>query len=514
VGRTRAQVFGALFALSAAIYPAAAAASARSQQLYAKGLIPFQSQQWEAAYALFDEATAADPDDAVATYYRGLTAARLGRTQDAIADVERALQLRPDLRPAVLDLGVLYLDAGEYERAEAWLKRAYDLPESRFPAALFLGVTYFRRGKDTEAQTFLQAAAKDPRLRPAANYYEALSLLRTGERARADEMLRGTREAWPQTQIAVAIDEHLSSAPASAFAFAADESKAWTVHGDFGFAYDSNVSLAPNKSSIRKSRGIDSPADGEAQIAAGASYRVLDVPLAEGTVSYDLYQGFNFTRNDFNIGSHRFRFDVQTRADRWYQFGMSAYYNLYLRDFRSFFQEGVGIPWVTFYEGEVSATQLYYRVRGRDFFGSPFNPFRDSINNAVGARQYFLLGAVDRTLSVGYQWSDDDPLSRDGTDFAYSTHQFDIEVHSAVRDWFAATLGYAVLLDDYEHPNSRTGFRIGRYDNQHQIVLLLERPITPFLLAGINYLGTINNSNLDEFEYDRHVVSAGVRMHF
>jgi len=513
VGRTRAQVIVALFALSAVIHPAAAAASARSQQLYTKGLIPFESGQWEEAYGAFNEAAAADPDDAVAVYYRGLAAAHLGRTQDAIADVERSLQLRPSLRPAVLDLGVLYLDAGEYERAEGWLKRAYDLPESRFPAALFLGITHFRRGNDGDAQEYLRTAAKDPRLRPAANYYEGLSQLRSGRRAEADALLRSTRDAWPQSQAAVAIDEYLSGAPASAFA-ATDTGKAWAVYGDFGFAYDSNTSLAPNSSSIRHSRDYPGRQDGEAQIAAGASYRVLDHALAEATISYDLYQGFNFARNDFAIGSHRFRGDVQTRADRWYQFGMSAYYDIYLRDFRSFFQEGVGIPWVAFYEGEVSATQIYYRVRGRDYLRSPFNPFRDSINNAVGARQYFLLGAVDRTVSIGYQWSDEDPLSKDGTDFAFSSHQFDVELQSPVRNWFTATLGYALLLDDYEHPNSRTGYRIGRYDNQHQISILLERPITPFLLAGIDYFGTINNSNLDEFEYDRHVVSAGVRMHF
>ena len=55
--------------------------------------------------------------------------------------------------------------------------------------------------------------------------------------------------------------------------------------------------------------------------------------------------------------------------------------------------------------------QVYYRLRGRDFAGQPFEPYRDAINNAIGLRQMFLLGAFDRTLTIGYQWSDNDPAS-------------------------------------------------------------------------------------------------------
>ncbi len=508
MGRIQLQTRTVVVAI-ATMTAALASANTLSQQHYAKGLLPFHAGKWESAYTSFSNAANADPSDAVALYYRGVAGSRLGFTQKSIADLERALQLRPDLEEAVLDLGVLYLEAGEYERAESWLTRAYKIPENRFRAALFLGITNYRRGDDKAAQEYLRTAAKNPRIRPSANYYEGLSLLRQGKGAPAQRLMANSRRALPDSDFANAVAEYQGSAPPI---YQGSDDKPWSVYGDLGFAYDSNVALAPDSNLIKNSRGIGSESAGRAQLGLGAAYRVLDTEMFVGTIGYDLYQDFNFGESDFDLSSHRLRFDVSTRPDRWYQFGLSTFYNYYAFDID--FHEGTAVPWVVFYEGDVAATQIYYRLRARDFSGVPFDPFRDAINNGIGIRQMFLLGAVDRAISVGYQWSDNDPLSSDGTDFAYMSHQFDIEVEAAVRDWFNTRLGYAVVIDDYEHPNSRTGFRFGRNDTQQQIVIHIDRPITQYLTAGLDYYGILNHSNLNEFEYDRHIVSAGVRMSF
>src|SRR5947207_1226395 len=111
----------ALLALGIA---APAPANTRSQQLDAKGLVPFQAQRWQQALQVFTEALAADPDDAVAAYYRGLSQARLGNRPSAISDIERALALDPSLKSALLDLGILYFDSGQYPAAQQWFERA------------------------------------------------------------------------------------------------------------------------------------------------------------------------------------------------------------------------------------------------------------------------------------------------------------------------------------------------------------------------------------------------------
>jgi hypothetical protein len=205
--------------------------------------------------------------------------------------------------------------------------------------------------------------------------------------------------------------------------------------------------------------------------------------------------------------------------------GISAFYDYYLLSYASFYQQGRGVPWLTFFEGQVAATQLYYQIIGQDFLGSktddlgysvrnPFNPFRDAVNNAFGVRQYFLLGAADRYMSIGYQFDDNDPLSRDGTDFAYTDNIFDIRGDFGVLDWFRGTVGYAFDLQDYEHPNSRTNFSKRRHDGQNQIVVSVERDFLPYLSANIAYFGVFNGSNIPDFEYNRNIIEASVRVHF
>ncbi len=519
MGRIQRQIAVLLLATATALASQPALSSTTSQRYYTKGLVPFHAGELERAYTSFTNATRADPNDAVAFYYRGVTGARLGFQQEAIADLEHALEIRPDLAPAVLDLGVLYLEAGEYERAETWLERAYDIPENRFQAALFLGVANYRRGDDTSAQKYLRDAAKNPRLRATANYYEGLALLRQGQGKPATQLLDSSAANLPDTAMAAAVSEFRSGdVPLT---LADDDTKPWSIQGGLGFGFDSNVALAPNDSAVKNSRnsaGINpdyrDTEVGRVQLELNASYRFLDTDIASGTATYELYQDFNFNNSDFDLSSHRIRLDFTTPSDRWYQFGVTGWYNYYAMDFSSFFHEGTATPWVVFYEGDVTATQVYYRFRGRDYVGSPFNPWRDSVNNAVGLRQYFLLGAIGRSLSVGYQWSDNDPLSKDGTDFAYYTNQFDIQLEASVRDWFDTSLGYALLLDDYKHPNSRTGFVYRRHDADHQIVIHIERPLTRHLTASLDYFGIINDSNLEEFDYDRSIITANVRMHF
>jgi tetratricopeptide (TPR) repeat protein len=510
-GGGRAAAFPAIVLVIVCLVPSALDASARSESLYAQGLVPFRSESWADAQTLFDEAVQADPTDALATYYRGLARARLGRAGEAIADLERAIELRPDLPHAALDLGILYLEQERFEQAELWLRRAVQEPANRFTAALFLGFALFRSGEVEEARGFFEEAAKDPELRTAASYYDALSLLRLGETAQAGVRLSEVAGARPDTAIGQAAQRYLGAAPRPIAA----EEKRWAVYGDVGFGYDSNVVLAPDDSTIEDTRGIDRSSDGRTVLAFGGRYRVYDSERVDATLSYDLHQSLYFQIDDFDLQGHRLRADVRSLLLP-VQLGLSGTYDYYLLDFSGFFQQGTVVPWATLFEGRVAATQVYYRFRVQDFVDDVFDPYRDSFNHAVGLRQHFLLGASDRFVSVGYQYDDENPISKNGDDFQYAGHQFDARFHFSLLDWARGETGYLFRLEDYEFRNSRGGPPPNerRDDREHQLVFHLERPLTPYLLLQAEYLGRINDSNLDEFEYDRHVVSGGVRLHF
>jgi len=487
-------------------------ASARSQVLYSHGLIAFDEKLWEEAHRLFEQAVQADEQDAVAVYYRGLVAARLGKTEAAIRDLENALRMRPELPGAALNLGILYFDAGRYEPAEPWLRKAHDQPRNRFTAALFLGLLNFRTGNNASAAEFFDDAAKDPDLRATARYYGSLALLRQGDVSEARGVLTELEEAAPESEFGQIAAQYLARRKIRRAEGAALQGR-WSGYADIGFEYDSNVLLAPNDAGIEATLPIDKKKDGRSVLGFGGRYRLLDDEILQVALSYDFTQSAHFDLTALDLQGHRLRADIQSRPGR-VQYGLSGVYDFYLLDYQSFFHEGIVTPRVTWFQGRVSATQAYYRMQGRDFTRRPFDPFRDSINHAFGVRQIFLLGAVERTLTIGYQFDDENTFSDNGDEFDYRGHQMDLELEFGLGRWAEGVAGYSIRYEDYDSPNSRSPSGFRRHDVEHQFVVGIERELSPHVSLGLHYIADLNRSNIENFEYDRHIVSTNLRCRF
>jgi Flp pilus assembly protein TadD len=488
-----------------------ARANVRSQTLYARGLVPFNDGQWELAYRLFNEAVEADPADALALYYRGLTQARRRMLTLSIQDMEQALQLNPALPHAALDLGIAYFDAGQYAAARTWLQRAREQPADRFTAAYFLGLTLYRLGDYAAAQASLKEAEPDPELRPSAHYYEGLALLKLGRPDAARGELVETVREEPQSEIGQAARAYaggeVRQPPATV---AGARKKPWSVYAGLAFEYDSNVVLAPSDSDVKTAEGISHQSDGRVAIAAGGDYVLLDSDIGSVRASYDFYQSVHFRLTEFDLQGHRVRLDAGAQPAP-VGYGLAFTYDFYALDYQSFFQEGLLTPWVAYAESPDATTQAYYTFRGRDFFREPFNPARDGIDNAFGLRQSLALGAVDRVLSFGYQFDYENTTAKD---FDVNGHQGDIDLALPVMHLATVQLGYLFRLENYRQPNSRAACAFRRHDNEHQFAVGLSHDLTPEVALTLAYIGVINNSNLSVFEYDRNIVSGGVQVRF
>jgi tetratricopeptide (TPR) repeat protein len=521
-----------IIVLSAVGVRVPAHADVRSHALYARGLIPFSDGQWEEAYRLFDQAVQADGNDAVAWYYRGLTQARLQHTGEAITDLERALALDPSLPHAALDLGIVYFDTGQYTDAKKWLERAYQQGSERRVCEFFLGVTSYRLGDDAAALVYLNDATADPEVRAAARYYLGLVRSRQGDGAAASEAFTQVAKEQPQSEIGRAAQGYRAPEARQPLPMLIGRpQKPWSVYGKVGFEYDSNVLIAPSNSALKASQGISRESDGRAVLGGGGGYTLLDTNLGSAYASYDFYQSIHFHLTEFDLQGHRLRLDLASQPGT-VRYGISGTYDFYALNYRAFFQEGLGTPWVAVNERDNAATQLYYTARGRDFFQAPYQPSRDAVDQAVGLRQVVALGAADRVLSLGYQFDSEDTVAHGqpgqpvicspttqtsgcgARDFEYNGNQFDVGLAALLFGVARGQLAYQFRLEDYQFPNSRVDFAKRRHDNEHQIALALEHDLTAELTLTFDYVGVINNSNIDNFQYDRNIVSLGVRVVF
>ena len=493
---------------------APAIANTRSQQLDAKGLVPFQAQRWQEALTIFNDALAADPDDAVAAYYRGLTEARLGDRANAIKDLERALSLDPSIKPALLDLGILYFETGQYPAAQQWLERAYQQPDTRFSAALYLGVTRLRLGDPAGAIPYLREAQKDPALRHTGQYYEAVALLRDGQQSEGAALLQQVQAGPAEAQTTQIAKQFVTGGGPSTTVIATEE-KPWSVHANAGFGYDGNNGLVPSSSAAQVGLDTSGEMDGFFRVGAGASYTLADNDVGSAEMGYNFYNSVHFQTPRFDLQSHRLNLTLLTPIHNdFVQAGVAGIYDFYLLDYQSFYQAGRGTPFVNVYEGQIGATQAFYTFGGQDFFRGPFNPFRDSFINRVGLRQLFLLGAIDRYLSLGYTWDDYDPLSKNGTDFNYMDNMFDAALDFGILDYAHGTIGYLADIQNYRYPNSRVDYSKRRHDFQNQVVVNLSHEFTQMISVDLAYLGVFNHSNIDDFQYDRSIIQANVWLQF
>jgi len=513
--RSRRLALRVLLALAGPVVIAANAgsvfANVESQALYARGLVPFNRGDWTAAYQLFNEAVEADPNDAVAVYYRGLAQARGGQPAAAIPDFERALSLAPDLPHAALDLGIAYYDLGKYAEARPWLERARQQPAERYTAALFLGLTLYRLGDYDNALAYLNEARGDPEVRATASYYAGLTMLRRGDTAAARELFTEVVNEQPQSEVGQAAQAYLSgstTAPA--------EVKPWGVYGQLNIQYDSNVVIGPDTDNPGfVAAGLTSQGDGRVVIAAGGHYRFLETDYGALLGSYDFSQSLHFDLSQFNLTGNRLQLHAQSKPGQ-LTYGISGAYDIYLLDFGSFYQEGIGLPWLGYAWVPEAPTQVYIRIRGRDFLSAPYDPGRDAVNYGFGLRQWLSLGQPQWQLTFGYLWDFEDTISSGpaGRDFQYKSNQFDIGVTLPRMFDTTVQLAYLFRLDDYQYPNSRVDFAFARHDNASQFVIGLVYDMTANLALTFDFIGIVHNSNILDFEYPRIVVGPGVRVSF
>lgn len=535
----RTSVAHAAFAVLVLIVCAGtASASLRSQVLYARGLIPYNEGRWEQAYALFNDAVNADAGDALALYYRGLAQAKRGSNEAAIEDIRQALRIEPRLPNAALDLGVALFDHGQFADAQRALRVAAGRGESPARAAFFLGLCSYRLGDYAEAEQQFATAAEDPGVRQAALYYSALASLRAGDSATARDRMRQAAEAEPASEIGRLAGRYAMMPADSVAAPAPRAEKPWSLRAETRLEYDSNV-VAGASDGVD---GTDAAGDGRPVLRVGGSYRLLETTPGELTVSADYGQSVHFSEREFDLSTVRLRLDWNGTPYRGWSWGAGAGYEFDALDYSGFSQAFDVQPWLAYFENDVTATQAYWRFRYRDFLDSPFDPFRDGFNNAVGLRQYWLP-LTGLTAHAGYQFDAETPedtgasdpfVAAGAEDFEYFGHQLDVGAAYAF-DLFglgASALrgGYRFRLDDYSNPNSRsrgvgvTGDGKAREDLEHTLALELRNDLAgPRQWLGdtvrtldltVGLITLFNDSNLSEFEYTRVVGAIGIQAQF
>lgn len=112
------------------------------KELFVKGAIQFERQQYEQSLATFQEVTKAVPSFAQAHFQIGLIHKALGKTPKAIEAFEEAVTHKADYAEAHDELSKLYYSVGAFEKARDSAEKAVELSPESFSARMSLGWIY------------------------------------------------------------------------------------------------------------------------------------------------------------------------------------------------------------------------------------------------------------------------------------------------------------------------------------------------------------------------------------
>lgn len=490
-----------------------AEANDRSRALHARGLVPFDRGQWGEAMNWFEQAVRADRKDAAALHYRGLTHFRTGNVPAAVRDLEEASALPGAPGRIELDLGVALLEAGRPGDARQVLERAQRQEVESGAVAFFLGLACLRSGDRPAADGVWEEIRSDPEWGGAVAYYGALADLEAGRDSEAQGKLRRVERNLPESPMAREANRYLSTGGRSWWGGDAG-SRRWQARGMVALEYDSNVTIGPRETEFATPARISGEGDARMVVGAGAMLSLLEGDYGTLEGFYDLSQSVHLELREFDLQAHRLGL-TWSRGWKRIRYGAALGYHLFLLDYRGFYQEVAGTPWLAWDWSEGATLQGFYSVRGRDFLRAPFDPGRDGLNHALGLRQHLSPWESSVRLSFGYQFDVEDPASPgpQGRAFALTGHQLDATGEVVVFGDVRLEAGYLLRLDRYDNLESGFGMR-RRSDNSHHLFLGVVHPLAEWLSLTGGYVATFHDSNWRMFQYERHIVSLGLQATF
>jgi hypothetical protein len=284
------------------------------------------------------------------------------------------------------------------------------------------------------------------------------------------------------------------------------------VHASGGLLYDSNVKLDPSGQPVPGTRG--DPADGAIAVGGGGSVDLVDSDRAQVGLEYDLYQSLHFRLQRYDLLWNRVRGTAGYALLPQLWVGAQAGYQHYMLGGSGYSGEPFVTPFLSLIESGWGLTQLLYRHGNVTYLSPPFEDVRDGPTDTVSLSQTVYWG--EQTATIGYEFGREHPTADSAlaADYRYRYNEVYAGVGLAPGWRTSVELVYLFRYENYTEPNTFSPDRKRRQDHISQLSATVQRPLLPHLAIALTYYGTFDLSNIDVFQYTRHIVQAELRVSY
>lgn len=487
-----------------------AVASVESQLAYHRGVVAFGEGNLDQAKQQFESMLSEDPDDASVLQYLGIIASKQNDPDLAIDFFRRAVQADPEDAEIRFTLGVALLHRDRADEARQEFDRVLAVEPDNAQAEFYAGVADYRRQNYPETVRHMRAALSiDPSLRLRARYYVGLA-----------EVFMGNLEAST-----AAFADAASLSPSDPLAISADmlgkmiqpEARPWGLDVSSGFEFDSNPTFVGSDVLIvNENNQVFEPkreADVLGIFTINTYYDIVDWQQITMRLGYSGFLSIHDRAGAVDQFTHLFWTDLAwSQGDL--RFGLRFDLSTTDLNLDDDYQEMRRLsPSLTYTHGVRGVTQLLYQFYDFEYRFSngdlpDFDP--DGQLHSIGISHFVYLPApfTFARAGVAYEHS-----KTQGTEFDYDGVV--LSTGAGMELPYAMRLGLLVqyIHRQYAHRTIvgqlfGSGENSKRRDDIGTLKLDLTIPMAQYWEFALRGSLSFNDSNIKDYDYNRHVVGS------
>ena len=492
-----------IFSMAIPAIPSGAEEVAKSPTLE-KGIGAYKHENYEEALPLLMKAREEDPDSTLAAYYLGLDYKQLQNYRKAIPNLRDAVSKAPKIKGALIELIDCLYNYNELDEANKWIDEAQR--EGIRPAQVdFLkGLVLVKEERYEEAiASFEQAKERDPSMAQSSDYQIGIAQLKAKEFDKARKTFEMAADLLPSSDLAKYANEYVD-----AIAKRKEALKPWRLNFTTAWQYDDNVVLKPENASAAANIADQADSREIYNIQVEGNHRFNNAWGLKG--QYNFYYG---KQNDLDFYDTMVHSLVVQPSLNWARslLAFPMTYSHTMVDDRSYLSNPSTGVLYNFSVGESQMGQVFVKGGFKDYLWTPLTPNEDrdggELSEGMGWYWFFAQLKGFFNLRSGYDrdWTE-------GVNWDSQTHHVDFTVLLPVKEKLNVSLAGGAAFQDFL--NTHTVFSIERQDQVYTASTLLTYELCKYSELQLQYTYIKDRSNIDVFEYNRNIYSAGVQLKF
>jgi tetratricopeptide (TPR) repeat protein len=474
-----------------------------------RGTARLKEGRYEEAVEEFRTARRRDPGSSMAAYMLGLAYLKSQDYREASAHLKEAVTLRPRVREALVELADALYELNENDEALRYADIAEREGVEPARAKFLKGLIHLRLGNTGEAAKRLaEAKAADESLSQASTYHIAIAALREGRLTEARGLFEEAASIDPSSDIAEFTRQYVS-----AIERRERDARPLKLYAGLEYRYDDNVLLKPADAAAA------GDITGEGDSLGVLTFRSEYDPRLRGPyglgLRYSFYLDYHASLETHDVQSHTVSIAPSYALKR----GQASLYMGYaytLVENASYLHTTTLSPVYAFSVRDVHLLQASVKLQFKDYQkyteGSDPDEDRDGVDYGAGVSYLYPIAGDAGFVNLRYELNREDT---DGVNWGYLGNKLSagaLYPLSSLREGLKIASGIEMYFQNYieEH----TAFNEKRTDGTYTFYLMPVYTVMKDVDLRMNYVYMRGSSNIELYDYDKNIISAGVEARF